>query len=90
PDPISKIEQANIPNFEGMLASNEDHSKWMIAYNNAVSSQGRIRFTKAHELGHYILHRHTQQNFMCTGRICWLGQAGQTSKLKLIHLLRAY
>lgn len=75
PDPISKIEQADIPNFEGMLGSNEDQSKWMIAYNNTVSSKGRIRFTKAHELGHYILHRHTQQNFMCTREdmLAWSG-----------------
>ena len=64
-DPITELKQANIRNFEGMLASNEDQSKWMIAYNASLPSQGRIRFTKAHELGHYILHRALQQEFTC-------------------------
>lgn len=65
-DPITELKQANIQNFEGMLASNENQSKWMIAYNASLSSQGRIRFTKAHELGHYILHRAMQQEFTCS------------------------
>ena len=65
-DPIAKIEGANIPNFEGMLSSNEAKSKWMIVYNSNLRSQGRIRFTKAHELGHYILHRARQEEFMCS------------------------
>jgi len=65
-DPITKIEEANIPKFEGMLASNDDQSKWMIAYNSTLHSPGRIRFTKAHELGHYILHRKQRQEFMCS------------------------
>ena len=65
-DPITKIEEANIPNFEGMLASNDDQSKWMIAYNATLNSLGRIRFTKAHELGHYILHRKQRHEFICS------------------------
>jgi len=65
-DPITKIEKADIPNFEGMLSSNEKQSKWMIVYNSSLTSKGRIRFTKAHELGHYILHRTQQEKFMCS------------------------
>lgn len=65
-DPITKIEDANIANFEGMLSSNDEQSKWMIVYNSNLSSQGRIRFTKAHELGHYILHRTRQEEFICS------------------------
>jgi len=65
-DPIAKIEKANIPNFEGVLSSNDDKSKWMIVYNSSLSSEGRIRFTKAHELGHYVLHRKMQEEFMCS------------------------
>lgn len=65
-DPITEVTQANIKNFEGMLAPNEDQSKWMIAYNSMLPSLGRIRFTKAHELGHYILHRNLQQEFLCS------------------------
>lgn len=65
-DPITELKKADIDNFEGMLASNEDQSKWMIAYNSKLPSQGRIRFTKAHELGHYILHRKLCHQFMCS------------------------
>jgi len=65
-DPITKIREANISNFEGMLSSNDVQSKWMIVYNSNLSSPGRIRFTKAHELGHYILHRTRQEEFMCS------------------------
>lgn len=65
-DPIAKIEEANISNFEGMLSANDQRSKWMILYNSNLSSKGRIRFTKAHELGHYILHRTRQEEFTCS------------------------
>ena len=37
----------------------------MILYNSAVRSEGRKRFTIAHEFGHYILHRHSQDQFEC-------------------------
>lgn len=75
-DPITELKQANIQNFEGMLASNGDQSKWMIAYNALLPSQGRIRFTKAHELGHYILHRALQKKFTCSREdmLDWSGE----------------
>lgn len=74
-DPITEIQQANIDNFEGMLASNEDQSEWLIVYNASLPSQGRIRFTKAHELGHYVLHRQQKQTFMCSREdmLAWPG-----------------
>lgn len=65
-DPITEITPVNLQGFDGMLASNESVSKWMIAYNDTLSSIGRIRFTKAHELGHYMLHRDKQEHFMCS------------------------
>ena len=34
-------------------------------YNSATPSEGRKRFTIAHEFGHYILHRHQQDLFEC-------------------------
>lgn len=37
----------------------------MIVYNSAVRSEGRKRFTIAHEFGHYILHRHERNRFEC-------------------------
>lgn len=65
-DPITKIQEVELDGFEGMLASDDRQTRWMIAYNPALTSQGRVRFTKAHELGHYILHRHAQAEFRCT------------------------
>ena len=64
-DPITKITDENIPGFEGALAPNENKTKWMIAYNSSLSSPGRVRFTKAHELGHYVIHRMKQSEFKC-------------------------
>jgi len=65
-DPITQIEPVNLAGFEGMLAANASKTKWMMAYNDTLSSQGRIRFTKAHELGHYMLHRDQKPEFMCS------------------------
>jgi hypothetical protein len=35
-------------------------------YNSALRSPGRIRFTQAHELAHYILHRSLRESFECS------------------------
>jgi IrrE N-terminal-like domain len=44
--------------FEGALILKPDGSgEWGIFYNSAITSPGRINFTLAHELGHYLLHR---------------------------------
>ena len=48
-----------------MLKANKAGSKWLILYNSAVSSEGRKRFTIAHEFGHYLLHRHQHNEFQC-------------------------
>lgn len=64
-DPISQMESANIEGFEGALFKNNDKS-WTILYNNNLLSKERVTFTKAHELGHYILHRLRQEEFMCS------------------------
>lgn len=65
-EPITKIEGADLPGFEGMLAPNSAKTKWRIVYNNCGRSLGRIRFTLAHELGHYLLHRTQQSEFSCS------------------------
>ncbi len=65
-DPISKIEGANIKGFEGCLIPNDEKTEWLLLYNNTIGSHGRIRFTQAHELGHYILHRFQKESFHCT------------------------
>lgn len=63
--PVDKVDGQVLDGFEGMLAANKTRSKWLILYNNAGSSEGRKRFTIAHEFGHYLLHRHQQDRFEC-------------------------
>jgi Zn-dependent peptidase ImmA (M78 family) len=66
PDPITEVQSAPIPGFEGALVAADDRSEWMLLYNDSIASLGRIRFTQAHELGHYVLHRADQDRFQCT------------------------
>lgn len=57
-DPISLIQGAELPGFDGALFKDPANEKgWAIFYNNSLSSVGRINFTLAHEFGHYLLHR---------------------------------
>lgn len=69
-EPIAIQGDAMDPEFEGALFNlNSDapgKGNWAIIYNQAISSAGRIRFTLAHELGHYLVHRHLQQSFNCS------------------------
>jgi hypothetical protein len=65
-DPITSVESASIPGFEGALLPSDERKRWMLLYNAAIKSAGRIRFTQAHELAHYILHRFDRQLFECT------------------------
>ncbi|SDQ20033.1 protein of unknown function [Pseudoxanthomonas sp. CF385] len=64
-DPITEVKAARIPGFEGALFANDEKSKWCLLYNEAIRSPGRIRFTQAHELGHYVLHRQQRDQFSC-------------------------
>ncbi len=63
--PVGKVQGEDLDGMEGMLAANKTRSKWLIVFNSAVRSEGRKRFTIAHEFGHYILHRHIQDLFEC-------------------------
>lgn len=64
-DAIAEIHPADIPGFEGCLFLNDAKTNWFILYNNSMRSPGRVRFTQAHELGHYILHRYQRDSFEC-------------------------
>jgi hypothetical protein len=66
PDAITEIRAANIPRFEGALIPKAERRSWGILYNETITSAGRIRFTLAHELGHYIMHRRERDRFECT------------------------
>lgn len=65
-DPITEVRAASIKKFEGALFPDEARSKWLLLYNQTLTSPGRIRFTMAHELGHYILHRLQRESFECS------------------------
>lgn len=66
PDPIKKIEKAEVDHFEGALFPLRKSGKWAILYNPNMISAGRINFTLGHELGHYLVHRALNPNgFEC-------------------------
>lgn len=55
----------NIGGFEGSLVRNpHDPAEWGILYREHATPE-RSRFTIAHELGHFILHRALQDRFEC-------------------------
>jgi uncharacterized protein DUF955 len=54
-DPIALVIGDSLGNFDGAL--HRGNKGWGIIYNSAITSSGRIRFTQAHEFGHYLLHR---------------------------------
>lgn len=57
-DPVLKVAGDDIPGFEGgLFPIGTPRRGWAVAYNNAIKSPGRRRFTLAHEAGHYFLHR---------------------------------
>lgn len=65
PDPVVRVYAADIKGFEGGLFRTGE-AEWSILYNASLTSPGRIRFTQAHELGHYVLHRAGQESFQCS------------------------
>lgn len=56
-DPIGRIMGGDLPGFEGMLRPHKKRPGWHIVYNDDPRYRGRVRFTIAHEFGHYQLHR---------------------------------
>lgn len=53
-------------NFEGMLANNpKAPDEWGILYRPRPKCPERERFTIAHEMGHFLLHRERQSLFQC-------------------------
>ena len=56
-DPITMVHGDTFDRFEGALLRNPEKPEWAILYNTNIHHPGRLRFTLAHELGHYMLHR---------------------------------
>lgn len=71
-EPISEVSGIPLSDaIDGMLRPIPGKpGHWGIMYNSSPDrSDGRTNFTVAHELGHYLLHRHLKpQGFQCTAR----------------------
>lgn len=65
---ITRVMGADLPGFEGaLLRSGEGSRDWTLLYNNRERNEGRVRFTLAHELGHFVLHLDAHpEGFQCT------------------------
>jgi IrrE N-terminal-like domain len=65
-DPITKIVGQPLEDFEGgLFPSPSGKPRWLIAYNSAIPLKERLRYTVAHELGHYLLHRRRGEKILC-------------------------
>ncbi|QYO75602.1 ImmA/IrrE family metallo-endopeptidase [Devosia salina] len=64
--PIKRVEADDLDGFEGALLPGETRKNvWGILYDSKQTAE-RARFTVAHELGHYLLHRDKQpKGFWC-------------------------
>lgn len=56
-DPITKVVGDDLSDCEGTLQPSAKKPQWYILFNKTPRYPGRERFTLAHELGHYLLHR---------------------------------
>ena len=80
-EPITLVDGLGLSGaFDGMLMPNPHvPGEWGIVYNKAIRSPGRINFTLAHELGHYLLHRHiSPSGIQCGSRemLDWRSELG--------------
>jgi len=67
-DPIREIidhATHGLDGIDGMLVRRKKRNDWCISYDGNISIPGRVNFTLAHELGHYLLHRTTRDDFKC-------------------------
>lgn len=67
-DAIENIKAVQLPGFEGALFPRDPEvGGWNIMYNDQIQSTGRINYTLAHELAHYLMHRTESRNtFECS------------------------
>lgn len=64
-DPIGVVKGHGISGIDGMLSKRKSKGDWCISYDETVTIPGRINFTLGHELGHYLLHRQSKDDFRC-------------------------
>ena len=56
-EPVTAVKAMPLAGCEGFLKQRETTGEWGIVYNSNITNEGRARFTIAHELGHYFIHR---------------------------------
>jgi hypothetical protein len=54
-EPVGCVIPHGILGIHGMLSKRQKKKDWCISYDETVTVPGRINFTIAHELGHYLL-----------------------------------
>lgn len=65
-EPVGRVVPHGIDGIDGILSKRKKHKDWCISYDENVTVPGRINFTIAHELGHYLLHRTIRDTFQCS------------------------
>lgn len=78
-DPITLIKGHSISGIDGMLSQRKLKGGWCISYDETVTVPGRTNFTLGHELGHYLLHRQSRDDFRC-GQVDMLDYDSAESK----------
>ncbi|MDM0010635.1 ImmA/IrrE family metallo-endopeptidase [Variovorax sp. J22G73] len=70
-DPVLTVQAVDLKTFEAGLFRVDDG--WALLYSERIRSTGRVRFSQAHELGHYLLHREKQESFECSEKdmVAW-------------------
>ena len=61
------IKYRNLDKIDGaMIGSTDSNGNFAACVNANTNNTGRKRFTLAHEIGHFMCHRHMLKNFQCT------------------------
>lgn len=60
------IIEADFESFEGLMALDEESGEWRIGVSTQIDYLPRRNFTLAHEIGHFIGHRHLKKRFECS------------------------
>ena len=62
-----KISSQPLQSIDGAMVRSREHPNSYVAFvNSDIRNTGRKRFTLAHEIGHFVLHREIQAEFRCT------------------------
>lgn len=63
---ISPLQEMESDSLEGMVVFKDDKESGVIYFQPHEENIGRQRFTIAHELGHFLIRDHSDENFICS------------------------